>query len=201
MRKVVIHRPGGYERLVLEDAPDPVPGPGEALVRATAIGVNYADCIVRMGLYESAKKYVGWPITPGFELVGHDVATGDEVLAVTRFGGYATHMVVPKDQLFRLPAGFDARAAAGFPAVFLTAYYALFDLANARAGSTLLVHSAAGGVGGALLQLARIAGCTAVGVVGAPHKVEASHQARQEHHPVAGLHVRVLGPHPAGAPR
>jgi NADPH:quinone reductase-like Zn-dependent oxidoreductase len=183
MRHVVIARAGGYDRLRVESAPDPAPGPGEVLVRAEAIGVNYADCIVRMGLYESAKKYVGWPITPGFELAGTveavgdgvtDVARGAEVIAVTRFGGYATHVVVPRDQLFRRPKGWYAEASAGFAAVFLTAYYALFDLGAVRAGpprQTVLVHSAAGGVGGALLQLGRLAGARMVGVVGQAHKV------------------------------
>src|SRR4051812_41346876 len=77
VRKVVVHRPGGYDRLTLETYPDPRPGRGEVLVRTEAIGVNYADCIVRMGLYESAKKYVGWPITPGFEVAGVVEAVGE----------------------------------------------------------------------------------------------------------------------------
>lgn len=181
MRRVVVPRAGGYDRLVLESAPDPVPGAGEVVVATDAIGVNYADCIVRMGLYESAKKYVGWPITPGFEIAGRvvaigegvrDVAIGANVIAVTRFGGYATHVCVPQDQLFRVPRAFDAKRAAAFPAIFLTAYYALFDLANVRPGWRVLVHSAAGGVGGALLQLGKHAGCTMIGVVGAKDKVD-----------------------------
>jgi NADPH:quinone reductase-like Zn-dependent oxidoreductase len=192
MRRVVIPRAGGYEKLVVESAPTPSPGEGEVLVETEAIGVNYADCIVRMGLYESAKKYVGWPITPGFEVAGkvaavgsgvRDVRVGARVIAITRFGGYATHVTVPRDQLFRIPAAFDAKQAAAFPAVFLTAYYALFDLANIlgpvgfgagthRSGARVLVHSAAGGVGGALLQLGKRAGATMIGVVGRSDKVE-----------------------------
>jgi NADPH:quinone reductase-like Zn-dependent oxidoreductase len=180
MRKVVIHHAGGYDRLALETVPDPAPGPGEVAIDVAAIGVNYADCVVRMGLYASAKKYVGWPITPGFEVAGAvaavgagvDWKVGARVLAVTRFGGYASRVVVPAHQVFAAPARFTLEDAAGFPAVFLTAYYALFELAHPRAGQRVLVHSAAGGVGGALLQLGRIAGCRMVGVVGAPHKVE-----------------------------
>ena len=82
-RRVVIHRPGGYEQLRLERGPLPRPAAGEQLVATRAIGVNYADCVVRMGLYASARKYVGWPITPGFELVGrpHDVLTQAPVIA------------------------------------------------------------------------------------------------------------------------
>ena len=98
MRKVVIHRPGGHERLRVEEHPAPRPGAGEVQVDVEACGVNYADCVVRMGLYTSAKQYVGWPITPGFEFAGRvaevgagvdDLAPGTPVLGVTRFGGYA----------------------------------------------------------------------------------------------------------------
>lgn len=70
MRSVVIHPAGGHDRLKLVSSPDPSPGPGEVRVRTEAIGVNYADVIVRMGLYASAKEFVGWPITPGFEVAG-----------------------------------------------------------------------------------------------------------------------------------
>jgi NADPH:quinone reductase-like Zn-dependent oxidoreductase len=182
-RKVVIHRPGGYERLTLEEFPEPRPAAGEVVVATEAIGVNYADCVVRMGLYSSAKKYVGWPITPGFEFAGtvhavgegvKDLAPGARVFGVTRFGGYATHVVVPRHQVFALPTRFDVFQAAGFPTVYMTAYFGLLELAHPRAGATVLVHSAAGGVGSALLQLGRIAGCRMVGVVGSTHKVEAA---------------------------
>jgi hypothetical protein len=63
LQKIVIHSPGGYEKLKLEEFPDPVPGVSEVVVKTEAVGVNYADCAVRWGVYESAKKYVGWPIT------------------------------------------------------------------------------------------------------------------------------------------
>jgi NADPH:quinone reductase-like Zn-dependent oxidoreductase len=180
MRKIVIHRPGGYDRLALETAPDPRPSAGEALVEVEAIGVNYADVAVRMGLYSSARHYVGWPITPGFELAGRVVetgdgvtfSTGDPVLGVTRFGAYATRVVVPAHQLFRCPQDLTTEQAAAIPTVFLTAHYAISELARPRKGQNLLVHSAAGGVGGALVQLGRLTGCRVVGVVGAPHKVQ-----------------------------
>jgi len=180
VRRISIPRAGSYDRLVLETVPDLAPGPGEVVVECDAIGVNYADCLVRMGLYGSAKKYVGWPITPGFEVCGRvsavglgvdDLVVGARVMAITRFGGYASQVAVPRDQAFRVPSAFDAKQAATFPAVFLTAYYALFDLANVRAGWKVLVHSAGGGVGCALVQLARLAGCEVVGVVGSATKV------------------------------
>jgi NADPH:quinone reductase-like Zn-dependent oxidoreductase len=181
MRKVVVHKAGGHGRLVIEEHPDPPFGDHEVLIDVEAAGVNFADCVVRMGLYQSAKDYVGWPITPGFEVAGRvcavgggvdDFETGDSVMAVTLFGGYATRLAVPHHQVFRIPDGVSAAEAAGFPVVFLTAHYALFELAHVRAGGRVLVHSAGGGVGGALVQLAKDAGCHVVGVVGGGHKVD-----------------------------
>ncbi len=182
MRKVVIHSAGSHSKLRLEEHPIPEPAEGQVLVEVRAIGINYADCIVRMGLYESAKKYVGWPITPGFEVAGVisgvgpgvDAArVGEEVIAVTRFGGYTTHLVVDQDYVVARPDELSMEQAAAFPSVALTAWFALFELAHPRPGWTMLVHSAAGGVGSVLVQLGRVAGCRVVGVVGASHKVAA----------------------------
>jgi NADPH:quinone reductase-like Zn-dependent oxidoreductase len=181
MRKVIVRKPGSFDRLELVTVPDPVPDDDDVVVRAQACGVNYADCIVRMGLYSSATKYVGWPITPGFEAAGEvvavgarvrDVRVGARVMVATRFGGYATHVKVPRRQVWELPEGFSFEQAAAFPSVFLTAWYALVELANVRAGMRVLVHSAAGGVGGAMCQLLRVKGCKTVGVVGRTDKVE-----------------------------
>src|SRR5262245_51034314 len=183
MKKVVIHRAGSYDELVLEEHPDLEPGPGEVVVETRAAGVNYADCIVRMGLYESAKKYVGWPITPGFEFSGRvkklgagvtDIAVGAPVFGVTRFDAYATEVRVPRPQVLPKPENIDDAKMAAFPAVFLTAWYALEELCRLRPGMSVLVHSGAGGVGGALLQIARVHDCEAIGVVGGSHKVAAA---------------------------
>lgn len=183
MKKIVIHKAGSFDQLRLEEHPALVPGPREVIVSTEAVGVNYADCIVRMGLYESAKKYVGWPITPGFEFagtvtrIGKDVtehAVGARVLGVTRFDGYASEIRAEPRQLFPLPAAIDMTQAAGFPAVFLTAWYALCELCRLRPGMKVLVHSAAGGVGGALGQIAKLHDCFAVGVVGSSHKIESA---------------------------
>jgi NADPH:quinone reductase-like Zn-dependent oxidoreductase len=182
LKKVVIHKPGGYDRLVIETHRDPAPGPGEVLIDVAAIGVNYADCVTRMGLYASAKHYIGYPITPGFEISGTvqttgsavtDLAPGTAVMAVTRFNAYATRVVVKRSQVMPLPPALSAEAAAGFPAVALTAWYALFELAHPRDGETMLVHSAAGGVGSMLVQLGKLADCRVIGVVGSAHKVDA----------------------------
>jgi len=183
MKRISIAKPGGFDRLVLMDAPDLKPAPGEVLVETRAAGVNFADVVVRLGLYESAKKYVGWPITPGFEFSGEvaalgegvtDLALGERVFGLTRFGGYASQVCVPRAQLFRVPAALSHAEAAAFPTVHLTAYYALREILRTRPGrgERVLVHSAAGGVGLAALQLARADGLLAIGVVGASHKRE-----------------------------
>ena len=182
MNKVVIHRPGGYSCLGLEHHPDPKPGPGEVLIEVRSIGVNYADCIVRMGLYASAKELSGYPITPGFEVAGEvaalgegveDLALGSPVVGVTLFGGYTSHLVLGREMVFRLPEQLPLEQAGGFPTMFLTAWTGLIYLANARPGEQVLVHSAAGGVGSALIQLAQLKGCRVIGVVGSAHKVAA----------------------------
>lgn len=189
-RKVVIHAAGGYDRLRLEAAPMPVPAPGQVRIDVRAIGVNFADVVVRMGLYASAKEYVGWPITPGFEVAGvvgalgagvTDLAVGNEVFAVTRFGGYASHVVVDRPLVFARPPALSFEQAAAMPAVFMTAWYALFELAHPRRGARVLVHSAAGGVGGALVQMAKLVGCEVTGVVGRTDKVAAVTAAGADH--------------------
>ncbi|UXI66667.1 zinc-binding dehydrogenase [Tahibacter amnicola] len=179
MRCIVIDRPGGYDALKLVEKPDPVPGPGEVLIAVSAAGVNYADGIIRMGLYESAKRLHGYPITPGFEVAGtiagvgpdvHDYALGDRVIALTLFGGYTDRLCVNTDRVFRLPTHMDFVHGAALPAVFLTAWFLVHELIHPRRGDTWLVHSAAGGVGSALAQLGNAAGCRVVGVVGNTHK-------------------------------
>jgi NADPH:quinone reductase-like Zn-dependent oxidoreductase len=184
--RVIVPRAGGYEQLqVREVAPLPPPPKAFVTIRVKAAGVQYADCLTRMGVYESAKVYVGWPITPGFEVAGEVTAigegvehfkVGDTVGAVTRFGGYTTELSVPHWQVFKPPHGFDLEQTAGFAVVYLTAYYALCELARPRPGHRILVHSAAGGVGGALLQLAKHQTLEAVAVVGSARKVETAQQ-------------------------
>ncbi len=181
MRRIVIDRPGGYEALRLVEEPDPVPGPGEVLIAVEACGVNYADGIIRMGLYASAKRLHGYPITPGFEIAGRIAALGegaqafaigDAVIGLTLFGGYASHRTLRADAVFPLPSGMAMAQGATLPTVFLTAWFLVHELVHPHRGDTWLVHSAAGGVGSALVQLGRLAGCRVIGVVGSPHKVE-----------------------------
>ena len=112
MKKIVIARPGGYRRLQIKHGDQPAPQPQEVLVEVSAAGINFADIFIRLGLYKSAKEFVGWPITPGFEFSGRilkcgddvqDLHKGDPVFGLTRFGAYATHLCVPRQQVFLIP--------------------------------------------------------------------------------------------------
>lgn len=179
MKLISISKPGSFERLRLVEAPDPPLGAGEVRVQTRAVGVNFADVVIRLGLYESAKKYVGWPITPGFEIAGEvlevgagisDLQVGERVFGVTRFGGYASQVCLPRGQLFAVPEPWSYAQAATFPTVHLTAYYALRQVLRTRPGERVLIHSAAGGVGLAALQLARADGLVPIGLVGSSHK-------------------------------
>jgi len=181
MRRIVIRKPGDYSALELLESATPAPGPGEVLIEVEACGLNYADGIIRMGLYESAKRLHGYPITPGFEIAGRvaalgsgvaDFLVGDRVIGVTLFGGYASHIVLTTERLFRVPEALSMAQAASIPTAFLTAWFMAHRQVHPEPGDTWLVHSAAGGVGSALVQLGRLAGCRVLGVVGSAHKRE-----------------------------
>lgn len=183
MQKIVVRRPGGLNRLELVEQESPSVPDGHALIKTASIGVNFADCVVRLGLYPSAKEYVGWPITPGFELSGvieklgtgdnpRDLRVGDAVFGVARFGAYASEVSVPLDQLFRVPEGVSLEVAGVIPVASLTAFYALIVLGAASPGKKVLIHSAAGGVGSVMVQMAKALECEVVGVVGSSQKVD-----------------------------
>lgn len=184
---------GGYDQLHYEDLPECGYTKGanvtiEAIddshcvvVATHSVGVNYADCIIRWGLYKSAKDFVGWPITPGFEFsgtithVGENVSEfkiGDKVAGVTMFGGYSKKILVPAHQVKCIPENISMSEAGGFLTVSLTAYYAIYELCKLRKGDYVLVHSAAGGVGSMLVQMLKKVGCHIIGVVGQSHKVD-----------------------------
>lgn len=179
MRKVTIRAAGSYDKLEFVECADLIPTHDQVVVDVHAIGVNFADVCVRLGVYESAKKYVGWPITPGFEVSGtvkaigpnvKNFAVGQQVIAFTRFDAYATQVCVPEVQVLPLPKQFSLTEGAGFPAVFFTAYHAIYQHCRLPRGAKVLIHSAAGGVGTALMQLCKSEGFYTVGVIGSSHK-------------------------------
>lgn len=162
MREIVITRYGGPEVMEERERPTPDPGPGEVRIRVKAAGVNFADILARMGLYPDAPPP---PVVVGYEVAGYVDAVGPgpsryeigrHVLAVTRFGGYADHVIAPADFVWPVPAKLSHNEAAAIPIAYLTAVVALYRMANLKAGESLLVHSAGGGVGLAATQLARL---------------------------------------------
>lgn len=196
MKKIQIYAPGGYEQLKLIECPIPDSkklADDEVLVQIYAAGVNYADVCVRWGLYASAKKFVGWPITPGFEFSGfvrgkgnkvRHFEIGDSVLGITFFGGYSEWIVVKAWQLYALRSEYKLtmEQAAGIPAVFLTAYHALYQNVVTRPRMNILIHSAAGGVGQALVQLAHLLNFDITAVVGRSEKVAFVKDILKAHH-------------------
>ena len=169
MRQIVITRSGGPEVLAVREAPDPAPGRGEVAVRVKASGINFADILARKGLYPDAPPtpcVVGYEVAGHVEAVGTDVdlsLEGKPVLALTRFGGYADRVVVPAEQIFEKPDSLGFDQAAAIPVNYLTAYQLLVVMGALRAGESVLIHNAGGGVGLAALEIARKVGAVAYG--------------------------------------
>ena len=172
MRQVWITRAGPPEVLVLREAPDPAPNPGEVLIRVRASGVNFADILARLGLYPDAPKL---PAVVGYEVAGDIAAVGDgvtrsigeKVLALTRFGGYSDKVCVPAAQAFPLPEGMSYEEGAAVPVNYLTAYQMLVQMGSLKSGERVLVHSAGGGVGLAAIDLCKIHGAEIFGTASA----------------------------------
>ena len=180
-QRVRIYKPGGWDRLIIENFVCPDPAADEIKIDVKAAGINFADVCVRQGLYSSAKEFIGWPITPGFEVsgiisgLGRNVKgfkVGDRVMACTFFDGYSSQIVAKASYVRKIPEKMDFAVAAGIPGVFLTSYYALHWLARVHPKSTALVHSVAGGVGLSLTQMLKDLDCKVVGVIGSSHKTK-----------------------------
>ena len=161
MRAVVISEPGGPDVLQLAEVPDPVAGPGEAVVEIVGAGVNRADLMQRMGLYPpppGAPPYPGLECSGRIAALGEGVdgwAVGDEVCALLSGGGYAEKVAVPAGQLLPVPAGVSLSDAAGLPEVTCTVHSNVFQSCALQPGETLLVHGGASGIGTMAIQLAR----------------------------------------------
>jgi NADPH2:quinone reductase len=172
MKAIRVHEFGDPEVLKLENVTDPVPGPGQVLLRVKAIGVNPVETYIRAGKYGPRP----FPFTPGTDCAGIVERVGDSVTqwklgdraytASTLTGAYAELALCDAAKVFPLPAHveFDQGAALGVPAA--TAYRAIFDRGQARPAETVLVHGATGGVGLACVQLGRAHGCTVIGTGG-----------------------------------
>lgn len=177
MKQIIVRKPGGLDALEIVEVNRPSIAPHEVLVEVEASGVNFADLIVREGYYKAAEGR--YPIVPGFEFSGtiselgaevKDYDVGDRIFGYTLFGGYATTIAVPARNVRRAPSNWSSSDLAGIPAAHLTAYHALNNVARVRSAETVLIFSAGGGVGLALVQQAKNLGCNVIGVVGSDHK-------------------------------
>lgn len=177
-KAVRLHAHGGPEALSYEDDEPGLPGKGQALVRHTAIGLNFLDTYYRSGLYPAPN---GLPLVPGSEAAGSVVEVGegvdwlkpgDRVAYTTPLGAYAEQRVVAADRLLRIPDGVTDEQAAAMMLKGLTAEYLLRRTFQVKAGDTILCHAAAGGVGLILGQWAKHLGANTIGTAGSAEKVE-----------------------------
>lgn len=161
MKALRFHRFGGPEVITLEDAPPPHASDGEVLVSVKAWGLNFADTERRRGLYQAD---VPLPDTLGFEASGVVEGTGERVAFIAP-RAHAELCAVPRAKLMPIPEALDFVTAAAFPVQWLTAWHVLHTVARVQRKERVLIHSAAGGVGQALVQLAVEAGAHVIGSV------------------------------------
>ena len=178
MRQIWISKAGPPETLLLKEAPDPNPRAGEARIRVEASGINFADVMGRMGLYPDLPKI---PVVPGYEVAGRVDAVGEgvdpawigrNVFALTRFGGYADVVCAPTERIFARAEGMSAEQGAAIPVNYLTAWQLIVVMGGLKAGETMLVHSAGGGVGVAATQIAKHIGAKVIGTASAAEHQE-----------------------------
>lgn len=176
-KAVRIHAHGGPEVLVYEHVDPGRPGPGEVLVRHTAIGLNFVDTYFRSGLYPAP---AGLPLIPGSEAAGVVEQTGegvdwlrkgDRVAYFTALGAYSEERVIPADKLVKIPDGISDEQAAAMMLKGMTAEYLLLRTFKVKPGDTVLYHAAAGGVGLIFGQWAKHLGATVIGTASSPEKI------------------------------
>jgi NADPH:quinone reductase-like Zn-dependent oxidoreductase len=169
MKQAFITAHGGPENIKLREAPDPMPKEGEVRIRVRAAGVNFADIMARKGLYPDAPKppcVVGYEVSGVVDSCGAGVPgawQGKEVIALTRFQGYADTVVVPQEQIFEKPAALSHEQAAAIPVNYLTAWQLMVVMGSLHAGESVLIHNAGGGVGLAAIDIGRHIGATLYG--------------------------------------
>jgi NADPH2:quinone reductase len=202
MKAIVVHKFGGPEELKLEEIPTPKPAAGQVLVRIHGAGVNPYDTYMRAGTYAVKPPL---PYTPGSDGAGVIEAIGDGVKRVkpgdrvytakTLTGAYAEYALALEEQVHPLPEKISYGQGAGVWVPYGTAYHALYHSAEARAGETVLVHGASGGVGSAAVQMGRAIGLTVFGTAGTQKgldlaKREGAHQVFD--HSKAGYQEEIL---------
>jgi len=178
MEAVIVTKNGDPDVFEIQELPTPSPGPGEVCIRVSKAGINFADILSRMGLYPGAPKP---PFTPGMEVSGtiHELGpdvegfeVGDRVVGSGTNGSYAEYTVSNCKGVFKIPKDVSFEVAASFPAVYLTSYLMIIHPGDLQPGESILIHGAAGGVGLASIELAKIAGAKTIFGTCSPSKHE-----------------------------
>jgi NADPH2:quinone reductase len=181
MKIIHVKELGGPEKMQLVEVPTPQPGPKQALVRVAAIGVNFIDVYFRMGHYKA-----DFPVVLGNEGAGTveavgpevtEVAVGDRVAWTMSRGSYAQYAVVPTAMLVKLPDHIDFQSAAAVMLQGMTAHYLVHSTYALKSGETCLVHAAAGGAGGLIVQMAKMLGARVFGTVSTEEKARIAREA------------------------
>lgn len=188
MKAIYITQHGSAEKAFeFRNTEKPTPGPGEALVKVEGFGLNFADVMARKGMYQDAPplpSLIGYDVCGTIEQVGPEVShikTGDRVTALTRFGGYAEYAITDARAATKIPDSMNVAEATALTTQYCTAYYAAAYMVNLYAGDKVLIHSAAGGVGSALMQYAAYKGCEIFATTGSASKVEVLKKAGAAH--------------------
>ncbi|MEQ8240479.1 MAG: zinc-binding dehydrogenase [Cyclobacteriaceae bacterium] len=172
-----VSKAGNINRLKLIEQEVASPGEHQIQIQIAFIGLNFADIFAVLGLYSATPQ---GSFTPGLECSGRVIAIGDkvtqfeigdQVMAVTRFGGYTTHLNLDQDYAVKLPNDWTLAEGAGFLVQALTAYYGLFNLGNLKSKDTVLIHSAAGGVGLLANRMVQKVGGYTIGTIGSSAKI------------------------------
>jgi len=177
MKAVLCTRPGKPEDLIVDDIPDPVAGPGQAVVRVAAAALNFFDSLIIAGKYQYKPAF---PFSPGAEFAGTieqigpgvtAVAPGDRVMGYSGWGAAREQIAIAATRLVKLPPGLDFDRAAGLCVTYGTSYYALKNRADLKPGETLAVLGASGGVGLAAVELGKLMGARVIACVSSDDKL------------------------------
>src|SRR5258707_7133855 len=184
MKAIQVSQTGGPEVLKLVDLPVPTPNPNEAVVKITAIGVNFIDVYFREGRYPAPLPFIdgqeaaGVVTAPGSEV--KSLKVGDRVAYTGVQGSYAEYAAVSADRLVKVPDGVDDRQAAAAMLQGMTAHYLVHSTYPLKKDETALIHAAAGGVGLLLVQMAKDIGARVIGTAGLQGKTKLDHPRSEE---------------------
>ncbi len=187
MKALLCREFAGLEKLTVDEVPSPTPGDGQVVVIVKFASVNYPDALMVQGKYQFKPQL---PFTPGSELAGvvkaigggvTKVKVGQNVLVLPQRGAFAEEALATEAQVTPLAAGVDLAAAAGMPMTYGTCYHALKDRGQLKAGETLLVLGAGGGIGVAAVELGKLMGATVIAAASSSEKLQAAKSRGADH--------------------